>query len=206
MLDLRRNGDFQELKIEQERKAIEADFYTGHIGAFLRNQLGLNVLEAIAWDELITRKNAIPKIQRVGKILIGNPADTSQKILSEYKLNQAQIEIYLASNSSGGIVKDRKNPDNGQYQFTVKNKPSLNQNLQFNSYQSISDAIEEKYSTEKLKTIGELITDYVVLEGIDPATQNPFYIEIGNPPFSKKPTSSRIFPKIGFKDRITQLI
>jgi hypothetical protein len=184
MLDLRRNGELEALRRIEERKAIEANFYFGHLGSYMRNQLGLEIGGVTAWDEDSKKPNTISKISRVGKILVAETADVAEIILNERYFQPARIKIVNAGNSSKGI--DR---ETGDYIFTIEDNPKT---PQIHSYQQASDKLFEEYNSKGLQLVQGLICDYIILLGNDPATNNPFFIEAGNIPIRKRNFRERL--------------
>src|SRR3989344_4767532 len=115
------------------------------------------------------------------------PARRASEIINYSEFRPVNFEIYLAANTSGGVVEG----ETERYQY------SLESNGQFlGSYRDVEDKIKEMFykndENSDFHLVNRQVADYTLLLGVDPVSQGKIFIQMGNDLKVKK---RRLFSK-----------
>jgi len=184
MFNVRRNGDARKLEQSQKEKATDAVAYYIHLRAYLES-IGARIEDLSYWNEPVKRQNTLPTNKRIGKILLGSPANIVDSLLEDTYLANSQLRMVEAANSSGGINRTTR-----RYEFALP----LTQN---HSYEELCSMMQEHEGLKDLilQSEDDSLVDYILIGGKDPATKQEVLIELGNPPIQKPSILSLFFPQ-----------
>lgn len=175
-------------------RGISASTMYRRIGHVLCQTLGFKIYPYFhQWNEERSRNHhryALTTKWPVGIININDSSKRTQEIINCPLLNEFDLGIHVASNSSGGIKENKIH----EYEFSLY--PGLEEiagtyrkELLRRSYEDVSKKLAEKFQdNEEFRPVSNLFADYVCLEGFDEVSGGKIFIQIGNiPALRKKP-------------------
>lgn len=133
----------------------------------------------------IPEEDTLPKVAQA-KIVLLNRAEDSNKIIGDDHYKLYEFGIIEGANSTGGA-----NRETERFNYSL----SENHGQTWESYENFVKEFQEKFREKNIKKVRGELVDYVMLAGIDPASKQTIFIEMGKLPEVKPSMLRRMLPK-----------
>ena len=173
-----RNGELkrQEMRIQERVKQETLYLRKAAKSAFEALSYKMEIDFKIPHDSTVSyklnhqaREDTSPLVARGHMILDENP-NKSERILSDFSLRNWNFGIY-----QGGYSQSGENWRTGEYNWMLEGNHS-------NNFEEFEKRLKEEYELNVRHPI-----DYIIIEGNEPVSCQPLYIQIGKIPNPEKP-------------------